>query len=157
MADEPHIEIRIQSQPRYLCVVRRAVCEAMNKWQLPDHEAHQVMTAVDEAVTNVMRHGYHGRTDRPIWIRLRPVEDGERRGVAIEIEDETGAVDVSKIRARRIDPDQPEPGGLGLHIIRKVMDHVAYTHRPDGRGVLLKMIRYVQPAESAQPNMGQHT
>ncbi len=148
MPTDPHIEVSILSRPQYLCVVRAAAREALTQLGLYDAEIIKVITAVDEAVTNVIRHGYGDREDGPIRVRLWPVEQAGRTGVQIVIEDETHGVDLSKIEGRPL--DEIRPGGLGVHIIRQVMDEVEYTNRPDHKGVCLKMRKYNQPAAPAQ-------
>ena len=61
-------------------------------------------------------------------------------GLEITLSDNGDAVDRSKICAREIGCDQP--GGLGTHIIKKVMDRVSYEASPEGnRFVASKQLR----------------
>ncbi|MFG0314278.1 MAG: ATP-binding protein, partial [Phycisphaerales bacterium] len=107
----------------------------------------QVALAVDEALANVIRHGYERASDRPIWISLWPLEsDGEKGpGIRIAIEDEARHVELSELKGREL--DDPKPGGLGVHIIREVMDDVVYDKRQP-RGMRLTMVKY---APSTRP------
>lgn len=146
MSAEPHIVIRILSQPRYLAVVRAAVEAAAAKLGLSDDENARVTLAVDEAMSNIIRHGYHGRPDQPIWLRIAPVHEDGRSGVELTIEDECRGVDLRKIQGRPL--DEVRPGGLGVHIIKGVMDEAQYDRRPGGEGVRLRMVKYARPAEN---------
>lgn len=124
------IELRILSQPRYLCVARGAICAALSKIGFPEQEAGEVTVALDEALANIIRHGYNGREDQPIWIRFTPQEQGDRIGFEMVIEDQTSPADPSTFVGR--DLDDVRPGGLGVNIIKRVMDDAIYTQRPEG-------------------------
>ena len=91
--------------------------------------------AVDEALCNVIRHGYDSAQDRPIWVRLWP--EGER-GLRIVIEDEAKQVDPATIRSR--DLEEIRPGGLGVHIMHEIMDEVTFEKR-DSVGMRLTLVK----------------
>lgn len=142
------IQLRIWSHPRYLCVVRAVVESALGRLGFPPDLRTRMTMAVDEAVANVIRHGYDNRDDGPIWLTLEALagggDDGEagrdsqHGGVRIVIEDEARQVEAEQIRGR--DLAKVRPGGLGVHIIEQVMDHVQYEKRAE-RGMRLVMIR----------------
>ena len=143
MTKDTPIAIRVTSEPRYLCVVRAAVEAAADRLGLSEDEAAKLVLAVDEAMTNTIRHGYQGQPGRPIWVTLSPVESdgGDRReGIEVVIEDETTGIDVSQIRPRP--RDQSKPGGLGMHIIREAVDEARYEPRGDGPGLRLTLRKY---------------
>lgn len=139
MSDEADIQIRVRSDPRYLSVVRSAVEEAARRLGFTDDAAHKIVLAVDEALTNVIRHGYGGRTDGAIVLSINPVTQNGKRGVEFNVFDRCSVTDLSKIKAR--DMKDVKPGGLGVHIIQEVMDHVDYRLRDDGPGLHLRMIK----------------
>ena len=143
MSEQFDVDIRILSQPRYLCVVRAAISAAIERYGFDDTACAQFMLAVDEAVTNVIRHGYGSADDRPIWVRLRPTDVDGNAGVTIVVDDQAKQVEPEIIRGR--DLKDVRPGGLGVHIIREVMDDVAYTKRPEG-GMRLTMSKTKTPA-----------
>jgi anti-sigma regulatory factor (Ser/Thr protein kinase) len=147
--DASDIELRIMSEPRWLCVVRAALDTALAKLGVVEAVRGLVTLAVDEAVTNVIRHGYEGRSDKPIWVRFAAM-NGASPAFRIVIDDEGRQVDPDKIRGR--DLENVRPGGLGVHIIRQVMDEVAYTARPEG-GMRLTMVKhYCRAANDASSN-----
>ena len=139
MSDTPrHLQIKfsVPSDPRYLCVVRGAIgpLAAVIGWD--ESECRAIALAVDEALTNVIRHAYHNRKDCLIELECRESADG----LEITMLDNGDAPDKSKICAREIGSDQP--GGLGTHIIKKVMDMVSYEVSPEGnRFVASKLFR----------------
>ena len=145
MKPEFDIDMCIVSDPIYLCVVRATICSALERLGLDECECGKVMLAVDEAITNVIRHGYKGEHDKPIWVRFNPTkENGTATGFTIIIDDLAPQVEPEVIRGR--DLDDVRPGGLGVHIIRQVMDDVEYTKRPEG-GMRLFMTKTIQPSE----------
>jgi anti-sigma regulatory factor (Ser/Thr protein kinase) len=99
-------------------------------------ECGAIALAVDEALANIIRHAYHSRADGLIELECR--ESAE--GLEITLLDNGDAPDRSKICARELGCDQP--GGLGTHIIKQVMDSVSYEASPEGnRFVASKLLR----------------
>lgn len=139
----PHsapIQIRVDSDPNHLCVVRSAVRTAAEKFGLPEHDCDRLVLAVDEAMTNIIRHGYHGQSGLPIWVTLSPVRNNGHVGIEIVIEDETEQVDLSTIKPKPVDPNRP--GGLGVAIIQQAVDQCAYQCRSEGKGVRLTLRKF---------------
>jgi anti-sigma regulatory factor (Ser/Thr protein kinase) len=126
----------IPSDPRYLPVVRGAIGPLAAAIGWDESECRAITLALDEALANVIRHAYHSRPDGLIELECR--ESAE--GLEITLCDHGDAPDRAKICAREIGCDQP--GGLGTHIIRKVMDRVSYEASPGGnRFVASKLLR----------------
>lgn len=155
MSDGFDIEMCVLSQPRYLCVVRAAVSAAIERYGFHEDVVGKVMLAVDEAVTNIIRHGYANADDKPIWVKLKPADHEGADGFTIVIEDRARQVDPDQIKGR--DLEEVRPGGLGVHIIRKVMDQVSYAKREDG-GMRLTMSKTAQADPSTtSAREGHHT
>lgn len=139
-SEQSQIDIKIVSHPRYACVVRSAVEKASQLFGMCDRDCGRIMLCVDEAITNVMRHGYKGATDKVIHVMLNPIEKEGQKGIRIVIEDEACDVDLASIKSQK--SEEIRPGGLGVHIIYDVMDSVEYTSREPEKGVRLEMIKY---------------
>ena len=139
MDDTPRrlqVKFAMPSDPRYLPVVRGVIgpLAAVIGWD--ETECGAITLAVDEALANIIRHAYHSRADGLIELECRESADG----LEIALLDNGDAPDKSKICARELGCDQP--GGLGTHIIRKVMDTVSYEVSPQGnRFVASKLLR----------------
>lgn len=111
-------------------------------------ETHGLVLAIDEALANVIKHGYNGQADQPITVTLSVVQsDTGRRGLAIEVRDQGRQVDPTSICGR--DLDDVRPGGLGVHIIKAVMDEAAYSCPSEG-GMCLRMVKFVGEHPSAK-------
>jgi anti-sigma regulatory factor (Ser/Thr protein kinase) len=139
MDDTPRrlqMKFAMPSDPRYLPVVRGAIgpLAAVIGWD--ETECGAITLAVDEAIANIIRHAYHSRADGLIELECR--ESAE--GLEVTLLDNGDAPDRSKICARELGCDQP--GGLGTHIIKQVMDSVSYEASPEGnRFVASKLLR----------------
>jgi anti-sigma regulatory factor (Ser/Thr protein kinase) len=143
---EPLLRLQMFSQPRFLAAVRALIASVCERLDFNSMQCGQISLAVDEALCNVITHGYDRRSDGPVWINLWSV-DTEPVGIRIVIEDLAAQVDPDSIQPR--DLDDIRPGGLGVHIIREVMDDVTYERRSD-RGMRLTMIKHLRPAEAAR-------
>ncbi len=140
----PHVRIELYSQPRYLSGARDLVSAVAKRFGFDDTACGQLALAVDEALCNVIRHGYDRRPDGRIWVSLWPCSDDEGRpgGIRIVIDDLAHQVDPEKIRGREL--EDIRPGGLGVYIIRQVMDAVRYEKRSEG-GMRLLMTKLLAP------------
>ncbi|MCB9858533.1 MAG: ATP-binding protein [Phycisphaerales bacterium] len=134
------------SSPKSLPIVRGAVDQMAIQEGLSKKDAHGLVLSIDEALANVIKHGYEGRHDQPVTITLAPVvaADG-RKGISVVVRDQGKQVDPQSICGR--DLDDVRPGGLGVHIIRAMMDEAEYSCPPEG-GMMLRMVKYAS-AEGA--------
>lgn len=111
---------RLPSDPIFLPVVRGAMeklCAAL-AWN--ESEARAITLALEEAITNVIRHAYHNRPYEVVEVVCE-----EKESVLEFLLTDTGdAPDPAKICARA--KESQTPGGMGTHIIRDVMDTVDY-------------------------------
>ena len=132
---EPDLQLTMLSQPRLLTAARAMVNNLAQRLGFSEIHAGQLSLAVDEALCNVINHGYDRRPDGQIEIRIWAVEE-DSPYLAIVIEDRAVQVDPATIRSR--DLDDIRPGGLGVYIMREIMDEVVYEHR-EGGGMKLSM------------------
>jgi anti-sigma regulatory factor (Ser/Thr protein kinase) len=146
--NEPVLQLQMFSQPRFLAAVRALIGSVCERLGFNSMQCGQISLAVDEALCNVITHGYNRRTDGTVWINIWSV-DTEPSAIKIVIEDVASQVDPDSIQPR--DLDDIRPGGLGVHIIREVMDEVTYERRSD-RGMRLTMTKHLHPAEAARPS-----
>jgi serine/threonine-protein kinase RsbW len=104
--------------------------------EVPPVASAQLMIAFDEIISNVLKHG--GGSHIPtVDVLLDITEDGEGGSVTAEVVDD----------GKPFDPlSMPEPdislsvedrqiGGLGIHLVRKLMSEVAYVYE-EGRNRL---------------------
>ena len=123
------LKLEFPSNPELLCAVRGAMERLTEKMGFSERECRSVTRAVDEAVTNIIRHAYRGQPNHPIVLtcyRL-PKEVGSElaQGMEIVLEDQGEPPDPGRLRGRSL--DEIKPGGLGLHYIRESMDVAEFS------------------------------
>jgi serine/threonine-protein kinase RsbW len=140
------LRMELQSNPEMLCVVRNALAQLAAMLGFSEPECRAVVLAVDEALTNIIRHAYLGDAERPIEASFRRIHvphDGQGRdALEIVLEDRGVSVNPKNMCGRAL--EDVRPGGLGLHFIRESMDTVEFS-RSWGRNQLrLVKILHVQ-------------
>lgn len=117
--------------------IRSFIEKAAEELKVPESIAYNVIWAVDEVATNIMLHGYAGqegiieveveRQDNTLLVRLR---------------DQAPQFDPTTVPTPDLTlgfEDRP-PGGLGIYIVRKLMDQVLYRI-PDQGGNELTLVK----------------
>ncbi len=98
----PDLKLEMYSQPRLLSAVRAAVGAFAQRMGFNEIQSGQISLSVDEALCNVMIHGYGREPDGRIWIRLWDIPE-EPRAMKIVIEDQAKQVDPATIQPRDLD------------------------------------------------------
>jgi serine/threonine-protein kinase RsbW len=124
------VMLSLPSDPRYLGVVRGAIERFATLVGFDEEECRWITLAVHEALTNVIRHAYHNRHDQPVEIRCTE-RDG---GMEVVLVDHGTGVKQEQMTGR--DLNDVRPGGLGLFMIREIMNEVRYAPL-EGRNELL--------------------
>lgn len=125
--------IHFLSRADKLKPVRDAVRDLAHRMGCSSENIDCMVMAINEACMNVMQHAYGERDDGEIILEFW--KDGE--DLLVRIHDFAPPVDRSTIRSRNL--DDIRPGGLGVHLIHKVMDYVEYLDGQDGVGNMLEM------------------
>ena len=126
----PLFTVRVQ---RNLSEVSRVNGELEKLWEqqrLPDDGRMEVLLCVEEVLSNVIRHGFPGDGEDEVWLHA-DLAAGE---IKIRIEDNGEAFDPLSYPPPPLDVplQQRRTGGLGIHLVRKLMDRVTYE-RSGGR------------------------
>ena len=140
----PVVRLEIASQPELLAGARALIAAMAQRCGFNEIQCGQISLAVDEALCNIIKHGYNCREDERIWISIS-IAETQPKSIKIIIEDTAEQIEVSEIRSR--DLDDVRPGGLGVHIIKEIMDVVEYEHRQP-RGMRLTLIKTNKPSQA---------
>ena len=133
-------QMRIASDPRMLAVVRSTISEFASLVGFEDEQCRRITLAVDEALSNVIRHAYKNRCDREIELNCH----AHPNCVEFIFVDRGEPPDPSQICAQ--DLDAVALGGRGTHLIRQIMDEVHYERGLEGNRLRLK--KYLPGADS---------
>lgn len=142
---EPDLRLELFSQPRLLAATRAMIGNFAQRLGFGEVDCGQISLAVDEALCNIINHGYGRDPNGRIWMDVWEIP-GDPPTIKVVIEDRAKQVDPETIRSR--DLDDVRPGGLGVFIIREIMDEVRYEKRADG-GMRLTMTKTYRPEESS--------
>ncbi len=123
----------IKNQVSELERAGRAVEAFGERHSVPARIMFNVNLAVDEILTNIISYGYPQGGDHEIVIRLS-LSAGE---LIVIIEDEGRPFDPlhTKPPDTEVPASERSVGGLGIHLVRKVMDRLEYR-REEGKNVL---------------------
>jgi len=147
------LRMELRSNPEVLCVVRSAVTRLAKLLGFSESDNNLVILALDEALTNIIRHAYQGQRERYIEATFRllqvPGSGVPQQAFEIVLEDEGLPGDVKRLNPPPLQEapvEELKPGGLGMHFIRTNMDKVEFRRR-DGRN-LLRLVKAIPVAES---------
>ena len=118
--------------------------EAFNRrCGLSEDDAYVLTLVMEEVFTNVVRHGYPAEGGHEIKIRLELAGDV----ITVVFEDDARSFDPVQAAPANLDAplEERRPGGLGVHLIKTLMDDVRYRHE-GGRNVLT-LKKKLQPKE----------
>ena len=108
-----------------------------------DRGAYAVQMAVDEACSNIIKHGYGGESKGEISLEFQPLDDG----LQVTIRDQGAPFDPKSVPA----PDLTAPiekrdeGGLGLFLMHQLMDEVNFSFGSGGGQTnILVMVKRLQ-------------
>lgn len=137
-AKQPYQSIlSIPSQTERLNDVREFVSGLAREHGFSEDDINKITIAVDEACTNIIKHGYNYSPDKKIDVEI------VRRGQDFEITiaDQGKHFDASAIQT----PDMKDyfehyrRGGLGVYLMKRIMDKVEFKLQSDRN--VLRMIK----------------
>jgi anti-sigma regulatory factor (Ser/Thr protein kinase) len=136
-ADADTVRLVVPSHPKHLPLVRAFVEQAAEIAGFGTDDRERIVLAVTEGITNVIRHSYHGDTDRRIDLTLCAPPGTFH----LEIQDYGRFVDPTQIASRPL--DDVRPGGLGVHLMKATMDRVEYRRNEAG-GTTLTLVKFAE-------------
>ncbi|HET6407587.1 MAG TPA: ATP-binding protein [Chthoniobacteraceae bacterium] len=126
---EGSISIRIEADVREIERLNRLVRQFGELHEVPSRTLYAVNLALDELVTNVVLYGYDDPTGKEVIIKIAT---GGSELVASVCD---GGRPFNPLDVRPPDLNAPledrELGGLGVHLVRSLMDHVSYSREGD--------------------------
>jgi anti-sigma regulatory factor (Ser/Thr protein kinase) len=134
-------ELTIPNNTQYLKDVREFIARMVRRSRMERSDENKIVLAVDEAVSNIMKHAYKGGTDGTISLEVIV----DQRKFQIIIRDSGKSFDPDVIE----EPDLEKyvrtgkKQGLGIYLMRRIMDEIRYEFI---RGVRneLRMTKYIE-------------
>jgi serine/threonine-protein kinase RsbW len=127
-------EIEFTSHPGNLCLVRDFVRRFLDGTALTEEDKDLLILGLDEACTNVIRYAYEHRPDQLMMLRC------ERHAGAIvfRLRDFGLQCPPEQLKGRPLELVQP--GGLGIHLIRRAFSEVEYQRQEVGTELVMKRL-----------------
>ncbi len=133
-------EIEFASHPANLSLVRDFVRQFLRPLDFAEVEKDLIILGLDEACTNVIRYAYHQQTNQLIVL----VCDQHADRVVFRLRDFGVQCDPAQLNGRPLDLVQP--GGLGIHLIKRAFDQVDYNLKREGTELVLTKLFVRAPA-----------
>jgi len=124
-------EIEFASHPGNLSLVRDFVRRFLQSLEFTEIEKDLMVLGLDEACTNVIRYAYQHQPNQLMMLAC------ERRAdrVIFKLRDFGVQCEPGQLKGRPLDLIQP--GGLGIHLIRRAFDQVDYNRKETGTELVL--------------------
>ncbi len=130
-----HFSISVPSKPEYVNVVRLTASAIACRMGFNIEQIEDIKVAIAEACTNAIKHGIKNREEN---FKIQFLVDEEK--LEIDVEDEGHGFSCNEIEEP--DLENPKEGGLGIFIIKSLMDDVQINSNI-GKGTSIKMIKYL--------------
>lgn len=125
-------QMKLASDPRLLAVVRGTVAQLAESLGFEASQCRKITLAVDEALSNVIRHAYKNECNHEIELNFEAGEDC----LELTFIDRGEPADPARICSQPL--NEVALGGRGTHLIRQIMDEVRYERLTGHNRLLLK-------------------
>jgi serine/threonine-protein kinase RsbW len=119
--------LELRSDMRQVALLSDWVDQFANEISLAADRRGELQVALEEVVINVIKHGFGADTSRSLTVTLTANEDF----VSAEVIDDAAAY--NPLARPEIDTDLPLEsraiGGLGVHMVKQLMESVTYERR----------------------------
>lgn len=136
----------ILSSTDHLLEVREFVTDAARKFGFSDEDVANIVLAVDEACTNIIKHAYQYAPDKEISVSI------VRNNGSFEIKIKDNGKNFNPEALRPPDLKQNlshhRRGGLGVYLMKKLMDKVEYNFT-EGKSNEVSLVKYLSKHRNA--------
>jgi len=120
--------------------VREFVDERAVSFGFSDKEVSEITLAVDEACTNVIKHAYKGNPDTEFEVKI--IASGSEFQIVVRDWGDSFKPEQVPIPDIRTKTKRHKAGGLGIFLMKKLMDTVEYQGKEASNEV--RLIRYLR-------------
>jgi serine/threonine-protein kinase RsbW len=130
------VRLTFPSKPDYLLLARLALAGLARSVPLDPEVLADLKLAVTEACGNAVRHAY-GEAEGPVTVAF-VTGDGRLEMI---VEDQGSGFEKAVLGAWPAEDRQE--GGMGMAIMRAIVDELDVRDRPDGQGTVVRMTKYL--------------
>jgi serine/threonine-protein kinase RsbW len=126
--------VQFAAKFEFLDEIREFVGDIARREGFSDKDVYNIQLATDEAASNIIEHAYENIPDGILKLSCGVKGDV----ITIVLVDQGEAFDPSEVPLPDLEADlsNRKIGGLGIFLMRKLMDDVFYEPRPDKSNVL---------------------
>ncbi len=130
----PDPRLTLTSQLEDLALVLPWLQALADRYALTASTRFAIQLCLEEALSNIVRHGYRGRANQSITVECAPSPAGE---LVFTIEDHAPPFDPLAPSAADAAPtpqsiDELQPGGQGIRLMRRFSSRLAWQPTPSG-------------------------
>jgi serine/threonine-protein kinase RsbW len=135
---EPTFSLHLTADLHHLAAIRQFVRDKAGALNVTPDAIDDLVLAVDEAVTNIIVHGYCGGSGA-LEIDIRR----EGQAIAVHLRDQAPLFDPTSVPPPDLSLplDQRPLGKMGLYLVRDTMDDLVYRVTPQGGNELILLKR----------------
>jgi anti-sigma regulatory factor (Ser/Thr protein kinase) len=117
-------QIIVPAQLNYLPVLRNFISRIASKYRLSKSEVNALTISIDEACTNIIKHGYRNIQAGSITMNVHIKNDS----LEVELIDHGISFDPNQVSDPNISQyiQNGKKGGLGIFIMKKFLDDIQY-------------------------------
>ncbi len=130
----------IPSRTDNLLEVRDFVSDAAKQFGFSDEDIANIVLAVDEACTNIIKHAYQYAPDKEISVSI--VRNNGTFEVRIKDNGKNFDPNVLRPPDLKQNLSHHRRGGLGVYLMKKLMDKVEY-HFTEGKSNEVSLVKYL--------------
>lgn len=121
------------SCPNELADIRQNVKSICKQLSFSEKDSNEIVLAIDEACTNIIRYAYNDCRDGEIRLEINQ----DNRQLIFRLHDLAKHVSKDCIKQ---EPTEPmKPGGLGVMLMKQVMNSVKFVHTSQCKGNILEL------------------
>jgi serine/threonine-protein kinase RsbW len=144
---ETVVRLSFPAKADYLLLARLALSGVVRSLPVGPELLADLKLAVTEACGNAVRHAYGDEGEGSVGVAF--VVTADRLEMIVEDEGSGIGVPVEKLAAEAEQPPEPPDGGMGMAIIRAIVDELDVREGEAGRGTVVHMTKYLAAAEAA--------
>lgn len=115
-------QISVTASYKYVRIIKNVTERFLLSEGICEEEVYMIKLAIAEAAANIIKHSYCMECENPIEYKIEK-ENGKYR---FTFRDYGRHVEISGIKSREL--DNYKENGLGVHLIKSIMDEVSYEH-----------------------------
>ena len=140
--NETVVRLSFPAKADYLLLARLALSGVVRSLPVGPEVLADLELAVTEACGNAVRHAYDDVAEGSVGVAFVVTDDR----LEMIVEDDGSGIDVPvETLVDEEAPREPVDGGMGMAIIRAIVDELEIREGADGRGTVVHMTKYIEP------------